>query len=57
MITSAKYEKSLIDTTINTAIILVMDGQLYKVPLDPANRHYQMILEWVAEGNTIEEGG
>ena len=25
------------------------------VPLDPANRHYQAILEWVAEGNTIAE--
>ena len=25
------------------------------VPLDPDNRHYQAIQEWVAEGNTIEE--
>ena len=25
------------------------------VPLDPANRHYKAIQEWVAEGNTIEE--
>ena len=25
------------------------------VPLDPANRHYQAIQEWVAEGNKIEE--
>jgi len=25
------------------------------VPLDPANRHYQAIQEWVAEGNTIAE--
>ena len=25
------------------------------VPLDPANRHYKAILEWVAEGNKIEE--
>jgi hypothetical protein len=24
------------------------------VPLDPANRHYAAILEWVADGNTIE---
>ena len=25
------------------------------VPLEPANRHYQAIQEWVAEGNTIQE--
>ena len=36
-------------------IILVVDGVNMSVPLDPANRHYAAILEWVAEGNTIEE--
>jgi len=25
------------------------------VPQDPNNRHYAAILEWVADGNTIEE--
>ena len=25
------------------------------VPLDPDNTEYQAILEWVAEGNTIQE--
>ena len=25
------------------------------VPLDPANTDYQAILEWVEDGNTIEE--
>jgi antitoxin (DNA-binding transcriptional repressor) of toxin-antitoxin stability system len=25
------------------------------VPVDEANRHYAAILEWVAEGNTIQE--
>ena len=25
------------------------------VPLDPDNTDYQAILEWVAEGNTIED--
>ena len=24
------------------------------IPLDPANRHYQEYLEWLAEGNTPE---
>ena len=26
-------------------------------PHDEANRHYQEILEWVAEGNTITDNG
>ena len=53
VITKAKYkndlsgEKSFVQATIDN---VVMD-----VPLDPANRHYAAILEWVAEGNTIEE--
>ena len=25
------------------------------IPLDPSNRHYQAIQEWVAEGNKIEK--
>lgn len=36
-------------------IIVVVDGVTMSVPLDPANRHYQAIQEWVAEGNTIQE--
>jgi len=36
--------------------VVMKDGEELAVPLDPANRHYQMIQEWVAEGNTIEEG-
>ena len=49
IVTSAKYgneEKTMIDATI--------DGQEMFVPMDPANRHYAAILEWVADGNTIE---
>ena len=32
-----------------------IDGVVCDVPVDPANRHYAAIQEWVAEGNTIEE--
>jgi len=31
------------------------DGIIMSVPVDEANTDYQAILEWVAEGNTIEE--
>ena len=42
-------------TSINTGILVTIDGQEMFVPLDPDNRHYQAIQEWVAEGNTIED--
>jgi len=39
----------------NYAINIVVGDKTICVPPDPANRHYAEILEWVAEGNTIEE--
>jgi hypothetical protein len=33
------------------------DGTISNVPHNEANRHYQEILEWVAEGNTITDNG
>jgi len=36
-------------------ILTLTDGAVCDVPHEPANRHYQAIQEWVAEGNTIEE--
>ena len=51
-ITSAKYN-SMDDK--NVSIQANMNGKIYSVPLDPANTDYQAILEWVEDGNTIEE--
>ena len=54
-ITSAKYTKNNM-TGENGSINIVIDEQTIGVPLDPANRHYQAILEWAKiDGNTIEE--
>jgi len=53
-IESVKYVVTY-GTTDNSSITCTIDGQEMSVPLDPANRHYQAILEWVAEGNTIAE--
>ena len=51
---SAKYNKDIDDN--NASINAVIDGQTWSVPIDAeGNRHYAAILEWVAEGNTIEE--
>ena len=37
-------------------VTLVGDNEtILCVPDEPANRHYQAIQEWVAEGNTIQE--
>ena len=51
-ITSAKY---IADNGENCSITAMIDNRQLSVPLDPANRHYQAILEWVAEGNKIED--
>ena len=53
-ITSAQYTRNIEDTE-NENIKATIDSTEMFVPLDPANRHYQAILEWVAEGNTIAE--
>jgi len=55
-ITSAQYViATAMGETEPDHIIAIIDGSEIFVPLDPANRHYQAILEWVAEGNTIQE--
>jgi len=53
-IESAKYVFSY-GTTKNASITCVIDGKTMSVPLDPDNRHYKAIQEWVAEGNKIED--
>ena len=40
---------------INTYKVILDNGEDIYVPHGSDNRHYQMIQEWVAEGNTIEE--
>ena len=55
MITEAIYNYSTNGDRVS--IVIVRDGQKLDVPIDEANRHYQEILEWVAEGNTITDNG
>ena len=38
--------------TTDTMLKLVDGDQILFVPKDEGNRHYQMYLAWVAEGNT-----
>ena len=55
-ITSAQYViATAMGETENSGINATIDGQELFVPLDPNNRHYQAIQDWVAEGNTIQD--
>ena len=59
-IESATYIKDMVNGVVtedNIAIKVIADGITLMVPLDEANRHYQEILKWVAEGNTITDNG
>jgi hypothetical protein len=52
---SAKYLYDM-EGVNKTHIQLNLGNNIYKhVRIDPNNADYQAILEWVAEGNTIEE--
>ena len=54
VIQNAKYVVTY-GTTQNSSINCTIDGISMSVPLDPANTDYQAILEWVEDGNTIED--
>ena len=56
-IKTAKYYKDSIMNQNVSINVTVKDNDniKYCVPMDPDNADYQDILEWVAEGNTVEE--
>jgi len=54
IVTSAKYQQGFIGSG-NVNIVAVIEGKTVYVPLNTDNTEYQLILEWVADGNTIAE--
>ena len=58
IITSAKYIKSPKNPDgtggENDRLICVIDVVTMGVPMDEDNTDYQLILEWISEGNTPE---
>ena len=55
-ITNAQYVSTVgMNSDTTTYIRATIDGTELSVPINPSNRHYAAILEWVAEGNTIQE--
>lgn len=53
-ITSAQYQRNEEDTA-NVSVNATLDGVKVNIPMDTANRHYAAILDWVADGNTIQD--
>jgi hypothetical protein len=53
IVTKAKYYKD--QNGVNGSINATIDNIECCVPIAEDNTHYQAILKWVAEGNTIEE--
>ena len=43
------------DEELETLSVTYDDGKVWSVPVNPENRLYQEVLEWVAEGNTITD--
>ena len=53
-IKNTEYEKDVISGT-NSAINCQIGDRFCSVPINEENTNYKAILEWVADGNTIEE--
>ena len=54
-IKSVKYDKPTMGDTSTVVTLTYNSGEKWSVPINKNNRHYQEVLAWVAEGNTIEE--
>jgi|TARA_R100000458_G_C8197705_1_gene189235 hypothetical protein len=52
-ITSAQYNTDKEGN--NVTVACTINGKNCTVPMDTANTEYAAILEWVAEGNTIQD--
>ena len=55
MIQSVKKINNLFNNQLGGYQMTLTNGIISSVPLDEANKDYQAIQEWVADGNTIEE--
>jgi len=51
------YTISGTDYVFSCYIVTDTDNKEHGVPLDPANTDYQLIQEWIAEGNTVIDNG
>ena len=54
-IKSAKKTNDQFGNEANILYVVTEEDVITFVPTDPANTDYQAILEWVEDGNTIED--
>ena len=54
-IKSVKYDKPTMGDTSTVVTLIYDSNEKWSVPISPGNRHYEQVLKWVEEGNTIEE--
>lgn len=52
-VTTAQYVAD--DNGNNATVRATIDNVIITVPMDTGNRHYQAILDWVDEGNSIAD--
>ena len=52
-ITSAQYQQDASNN--NVSVWANINGVYMSVPMDTDNTDYQAILDWVADGNTIQD--
>ena len=50
-------EKQYIKNEFVSYRMILSDGKEYGVPLDEANKDYQAIQEWIADGGTVIDNG
>ena len=55
LIQSVKKQTDQFGNEANVLHVVTQDNIICYVPIDEENKDYRAILEWVAEGNTIEE--
>tara|TARA_R100000988_G_scaffold79879_1_gene43397 strand:+ start:647 stop:823 length:177 start_codon:yes stop_codon:yes gene_type:complete len=53
----SSVEKEYYDNKYTSLKVTYNNGEIYSVPINEENRHYQEILLWVADGNTITDNG
>ena len=55
MIQSVKKINNVYTGQLDSYLVTFADGIISTVPIDERNTDYQAILQWVADGNTIQE--
>ena len=53
----SSVEKVYVEGNFENYRVTFSDGKISNVPHNTANRHYQAIQEWIADGGTVIDNG